>query len=740
MDERPGDHQPTALSEVAAAGVDRTEPALEAPSELAADAGALRLPPDIARRTGVLFVHGIGTQPPAETFLDWSAPIVELLTDWRAARERAAGPGSAPAGATPGDPEEARSDRIDDPVWRAEFSFAATSPPYLEIAVPSHAGVPETTWVVTEAWWAADLRAPSLGRVIDYLRRRMRVVVSGIALGYRSRSPHLLGLAREREVVDKTRPTLRWRLIEELDHVQSRAFGARPVGWFVGLLGAVVLAGYDLLRRVPIPVIRDFAARRMLDSFLVEWFGDLPVLLDEPVQSANVRARLARSIELMLEDGCDAIVIVAHSGGALVTFETLLDPAYAHLRVDKLVTLGQGLGLAWRLAADPEVQEITPGHRLVGNLARARPGLRWVDVWASYDPAPAGPLPARGGLKASDVDERPERRPEERVVLPADPAVAPALGPAADAPVDPAVAAVVQTADQGAPWLLRANVGTPAPTMVGLAAQADLDPAAPTIVVESRPVTNEMNVLTDHGTYWANPEGFLVPLVRHLDAALGDASASRFYRDPTERARRILWRRERVAALAAWGWLCALSAIGLTAALGIAEAAGERHLSRAGDRVAAVWGVVPGHQIVTAPLELVAGIVGAILSTVGLGDLAIALAALGPPLLGVALLLVLFFALAKVGIGRWHDWDRRERRAMHPERPELTDRSGPAAEALLLLSGLAGLILATLGAGTPAAIVILLGAVAGLLIRAGRPFRPPAPVESATTAEPSRSR
>ena len=689
MDERRHDDQPTPFSEVAQDGPSTAEPALDAPSELAADAGALALPAAIARRTGVLFVHGIGTQPPAETFLDWSAPIVELLTDWRAARDDQAPMAPATAATT--------ADRIDDPVWRAEFSLAATSPPYLEIVIPSHEGIPETTWIVTEAWWASDLRAPSLGRVIDYLRRRMRVLVSGIALGYRSRAPHLLGLARERDVLDATQPPLRWRLIEELDHVQSRAFGARPVGWLVGGLGAVVLAGYDLLRRVPIPIVRDFAARRMLDSFLVEWFGDLPVLLDEPVQSANVRARLARSIELMLEDDCDAIVIVAHSGGALVSFEMLLDPAYAHLRVDKLITLGQGLGLAWRLAADPEVQEITRGHRLVGNLARARPGLRWVDIWASYDPAPAGPLPARGGLKASAAEDR---------------------------AVDPAVAAVVQTGDPGAPWLLRANVGTPGPTMAGLATQAALDPAAATIVVESRPVTNEMNVLTDHGSYWANPEGFLVPLVRHLDAALGDASASRFYRDGADRARRILWRRERVAALASWSWLSSLGAILTALALALIQASGDPRLTLAGDRIAAVWGRVPGHEIVTGPVETIAGIAGTLLGVVGLGAWAITLASLGPPLLGAALLVVLFYALGKVGVARWHDWDRRERRAMHPELPRLPDRSRAAGQALLLLAGWAGLILAIVGGGAAAAVVIVLGAAAGLLVWTGRPFRP----------------
>ena len=44
-----------------------------------------------------------------------------------------------------------------------------------------------------EAWWAADLRPPGLGRTVDYLRRRMRTLVSGIADGYRTRSPLLLG-------------------------------------------------------------------------------------------------------------------------------------------------------------------------------------------------------------------------------------------------------------------------------------------------------------------------------------------------------------------------------------------------------------------------------------------------------------------------------------------------------------------------------------------------------------------
>src|ERR1700675_3463957 len=36
-----------------------------------------------ARSVGVIFVHGIGNQPPRETLLKWANPIVEMLTEWR---------------------------------------------------------------------------------------------------------------------------------------------------------------------------------------------------------------------------------------------------------------------------------------------------------------------------------------------------------------------------------------------------------------------------------------------------------------------------------------------------------------------------------------------------------------------------------------------------------------------------------------------------------------------------------
>jgi hypothetical protein len=689
---RPRDDQPTVFSDEAARKAQAPVPPVprgrraSAAQEPTQDAAP---PPSgpIARRTGIVFVHGIGTQGPAETFLDWSGPIVELLTDWRTDQAK----------------EHPTTPRIDDPVRRAEFAFNAASPPFLELTIPAHAELPETTWVLTEAWWAADLRAPSLGRTIDYLRRRMRSVVSDIAAGYyKGRNERFQERAKAADVIGPGPLPLDWRLVERLDLIQSRTFGSPIVGWTVGGVGAVVLAGYDLLRRVPLPVIRDFAVRRMVDNFLIDWFGDLPVLLDEPVQAANVRARLARSIQRLLDDGCDAIVIVAHSGGALVSFETLLDPAYAHLRVDKLITLGQGLGLAWRLAVDPEVHEITPGHRVVGDLAAVRPTLRWVDFWASYDPAPAGPMPAReidGSTSAATAAN----------------ALASASSPVTVATGDPAEP----------PWLVQAPVALP----------GEIPPPSPpgTITLESRPVTNEMNVLTDHGGYWANPEGFLVPLVRHLDAARGEASASRFYRNDADRTRRIVWRRERVAALAAWGWLCSLAALATAIGLVALQVGGDARLARAGNLVVSVWDRIPGHEVVSGPVVAVGTVIGAVLDSVRLDGLAGWLATLGPVLLGLVLLFGLFYALAKVGLARWHDWDRRERRATQPELPYQPDRSIAGAQALLLLGGLFGLWAASFGSVPATVVVIVLGAIAGGVAWARHAFRADSRADSETT-------
>ena len=44
--------------------------------------------PGGARRTGVVFVHGIGTQVARETLFDWARPIIDVLGEWRREYDR----------------------------------------------------------------------------------------------------------------------------------------------------------------------------------------------------------------------------------------------------------------------------------------------------------------------------------------------------------------------------------------------------------------------------------------------------------------------------------------------------------------------------------------------------------------------------------------------------------------------------------------------------------------------------
>jgi hypothetical protein len=600
------------------------------------------VPDPVPASVGIVFVHGIGSQGPAETFLDWSRPIVDLLRAWRAGEGH------------PG-----------DPVVRAQFSFSPAGPPILELAIPPAADLPAGRWLVTEAWWAADLRAPALTTVVAYLRTRLGRVIAGIADGYRRRE----ATWRDRRLTGGGIETARWAWIDRLDSLQARAFGLGLLVAPLTLVGSLVLAAYGLLRKIPIGPIQDFAELRIIDSFLVDWFGDLPVLLDDPVQVANVRARVADAIDRLRLEGADAIVLVAHSGGALVSFETLLDPAYLDRPVDKLITLGQGLSLGWRLESDPiaPASPPPPGDRLLGDLAAVRPNLRWVDVWASYDPAPAGPLRPIEGVPLEVLD----------------------------------------------------------PPLADAALAAHRPPGAP-LVVESRAVTNRMNVLDDHGSYWDNDEGFLVPLVRHLDAARGPAGAARFYRDPDLRADRIERRRERVAVLAAWDWLCSLNAALALAILGILEIAGRSTaLAGAGNGVAGLLAVVPGHEVLTGPVDAFGRLAGGVGDSVGAGGLLDVVGRLGPPLLGAALVVALFWVLAAGGNRRWDAWDRQERAAGRPESPVFPSRRSAAGEALALGGGLVGLWLSVVASpfGLPwvvVAIVLVAGWLGGLALRMRR--------------------
>jgi hypothetical protein len=598
--------------------------------------------PGGARRTGVVFVHGIGTQVARETLFDWARPIIDVLGEWR--REYDRSHADAPIGENP-----VGSASVSDP-----------SNPWIEVDVPEFAGRDREQWLITEAYWAGDVRPPSFAAAARYLLRQVPGIASGIAEGYGVREPsrrkRLNALIDRYQAdpdptvqarVDEIRLSLssRWRITDFLDSVWQQPVVRALLGVMGTVTALTVLGIYSALHAIPIGAIRKRVEIAMADMFIVEWFGDLPVILDDQSQSAAIRTRLVERVQWLQERGCQDVVLVAHSGGTIVSFATLLRYDHDAFRVAKLVTLGEAIKLGWRL--EDEARDWVPGNSVRGDLTVNHPDLKWVDIWASYDPAPSGELVEREGSPLIAV-ERFSDKPDD-----------------------------------------------------------------PRIHVESRPVTNFMHLGLDHGGYFANDEGFLIPLIRHIDDPNGDGSASRFYRNPLDRTVRTERRRRRVALLLAWRW--AALALGIAAVL---VAALRTSLSEAGDAVAGVFGLLPGHEIVSGTIDGVGSAIAVIFNSIGLTAIPEALAAAGPVFLGALIPIVAVFLIYGRGVNSWMAHDALERTRIRREDFGPPGHPSARGEAVLLIGGLLAVVLAAFVVRLELLVLWLaLVAIAGLVVR-----------------------
>lgn len=367
---------------------------------------------------GIVLVHGIGSQAAGQTLREWVGPIIDLVGDHRVAM------------GYPSDPvigsfmdRRVGGNRLIE----LELPAAHLQPPDPELPQPV-AG--RSHWLFTEAWWAAEVASPPFSTMAEWLGPRgalRRVLETLIPTGRRAAMA-----ARERPFLE---PDAVWLSPEEVPPSpteEAAAVGAavapsppagskagdrlRPLrqsaaragltlgGLAVGLtlqaVCAFILVIYGALRAVerviPIGPLKDHPLTRPIDSFMLDWFGDVFVLLGDPAQAAGIRVRLVDAIAELNRLQCEQIVVVAHSGGAIVSYMTLSDPRTAtpELRVDRLVTHGEGLNLARRLStADLSLRDAMVRYGpLYRDLATVRPNLIWNDFWASQDPAPVGPI------------------------------------------------------------------------------------------------------------------------------------------------------------------------------------------------------------------------------------------------------------------------------------------------------------------------------------------------------------
>lgn len=343
------------------------------------------------RHVGIVFVHGIGTQEAGETLLDWGGAIIRALLDVRVGHKASA-----------------------DPVIDCQLDPGPGESRYIELQLPGTTidgtQIPEQHWVMTEAWWAQRVRPPAFGQMAEWLGPRGAIRRILLALLPRGRGIHdpRLRAAVEHHPLRRTAAGLVEEVAEHgppegmASEPNSRLRGATKVTaqLYLQALSALILVVYGALRSIeklmPIGPLKDAALTRPIDEFVLDWFGDVYVLLGDPAQAASVRGRLVDALSDLQAVRCDEINVVAHSGGAIVSYMTLADQGSAHLRVDRLITLGEGLNLAWLLTAGQDREALDDARiryeRLYKPVLETRPELRWHDFWASQDPAPVGVL------------------------------------------------------------------------------------------------------------------------------------------------------------------------------------------------------------------------------------------------------------------------------------------------------------------------------------------------------------
>ena len=348
------------------------EPVAPAPAEAAPGEGpSPRLrrpppPPDVDHTVGVVFVHGIGSQVAGETIFDWSAPLVRTLWAWAEATA---------------DPEHGRP--FTDPVEWADVDLTGQSTPVLQVVIPEMDGHQRQRWVMTEAWWAADVRPPSLSTMLDWLvgKGEVKHIGAGIINGLR--------ITADRRRDDITAPGSGLPAGDPAVADSWTSSTRSPSRCLFGLLALVIVPIYSVLRvlgSLPIPGLKDAVSTTQIDLFLTNWFGDVRILLADRAQAANLRTQMATAILKLRAYGVDSVVVVAHSGGTVLSYMLLADPFYDDLDIDKFITHGQALGMAWTLGhLEDEVRPdyddgLRAGDRLMRLAHHPRPDGTAVDA------------------------------------------------------------------------------------------------------------------------------------------------------------------------------------------------------------------------------------------------------------------------------------------------------------------------------------------------------------------------
>jgi hypothetical protein len=463
----------------------RTEAAPSDPLEEPAVAGP--------KRVGVVFVHGVGTSQESDTLIDFGGMLVGWLQRWYRGHQDMDSP-RLTRGRLRFDPYDTGASTID-------VSNAT-------IELPNG-----DAWVCVEAWWALSARPLPFTAMLTWSFRHLWGLLWNLAE------------SRMRRLVELNNQPL---YLSVLEFVYC---GFLIVGYLVtALVGYLLLVPIFVAAQIPYPPLQNFIVLSVLRPFLQYNAAELRTYVEDEIQAANMRRRVAEAVRWLVTPtdqrggGCEAVTVVAHSGGCWVVYGMLTDPSYAQeaAHVRRLITFGNGLNKIW---------EIAPGlRRLHGPLTG---DIYWVDLWSSYDPVPIQWL------------DPPRETDDPRSVR---------VGKLRLGPDSRKWISIYEPCDAVKKWLIPRDTPRPPASGGRRAAAGSPDPTGQ-YWPESRQVTNRMDTLTDHGGYFTNDEEVLRRIAAEIDMCLVDEpryERSPFWSEAPPPGPAQYARRKRVAVLAAF--------------------------------------------------------------------------------------------------------------------------------------------------------------------------------------------
>jgi hypothetical protein len=394
---------------------------------------------------GILLVHGIGSQVRGETLINFGEPIYETLKDW--AEPACSPPDASPGNSGPGQASvQDKSAQLIDAFVSPLINVpsASAEPPHIRFTLPNP-GNPPVEWVMAECHWATAF-PPPLARTVTYwiMRALPWIFLSFVARRLRMTSVSNFSM-KEKKSLGNTIKVIAITLTLTL------------VLTFLNpliLLIELCLVGLLIMGLFPIKAIQEFI-RRVNDA-ISAILGDCFIFASSDFRQLGVITKLLADMSWLEGLGCKRIVVIAHSQGAAVAYLALKKQLG---RASLLITFGAGILKLQQLTGRDRWREIgwfailtqlmalmvivliagwanlpIPTNNWFMGLFTAqalflfllvvmpafsdssdefrfqasefaRQGLKWIDIYASMDPVPNGPilLPTSEHLQSVEI-------------------------------------------------------------------------------------------------------------------------------------------------------------------------------------------------------------------------------------------------------------------------------------------------------------------------------------------------